>query len=79
MCDTRKQAMKYIFRGHTIFEYKPEAKFNKVVQHKVSGVIAAFDFCSMIDEDYRLLGQFFDTVYRHTQGEDVKLCDIEVS
>jgi hypothetical protein len=70
--------MKYIFRGHIIFEYKPEAKFNKVVQHEISGAIPAFDFCSMIDEDYRLLSEFFNTVYRHAQGEDVKLLDIEV-
>lgn len=71
--------MKYIYRGHTIFEYLPDAKFDKVVQHKVSGSIPAFDFCYMIDEDYRLLGQFFDTVYRHRMGEDVLLQDIEVS
>jgi hypothetical protein len=32
----------------------------------------------MINEDYRLLAKFFDTVYRHTQGEDVPLEDIEV-
>lgn len=70
--------MKYIFRGNIIFEYKPEAKFNKVVQHEISGGIPAFNFCSMIDEDYRLLSEFFNTVYNHTQGEDVKLCDIEV-
>jgi len=71
--------MKYIFRGNTIFEYKPEEKFNKVIQHKISGVIAGFDFCRMVDEDYKFLGQFFDTVHRHTQGEDVKLLDIEVN
>ena len=38
----------------------------------------AFDFCRMISEDYRLLGEFFTTVYRHTQGENVELKDIEV-
>jgi hypothetical protein len=32
----------------------------------------------MIDEDYKLLSEFFDRVYRHTQGEDVDLSDIEV-
>lgn len=70
--------MKYYFRGHIIFEYLPDAKYDKVIQHKVSGTIPAFDFCCMIDEDYRLLSEFFDIVYRHTQGEDVELKDIEV-
>jgi hypothetical protein len=32
----------------------------------------------MIPEDYRLLGEFFDKVYKHIQGEDVELIDIEV-
>ena len=69
--------MKYSFRGYTIFEYRPETR--DVVQHKISNTIPGFDFCIMIDEDYKLLSQFFDTVYRHTQGEDVELNDIEVS
>ena len=71
--------MKYIFRGNIIFEYKPDAKFDKVVQGKIHNVIPAFDFCKMIDEDYKLLGEFFDKVYRHTQGEDIVLEDIEVN
>jgi hypothetical protein len=71
--------MKYIFRGHVVFEYKPDAKYDKVVQGKISDAIPAFDFCSMIDEDYKLLGEFFNTVYRHTQGEDVILEDIKVN
>lgn len=71
--------MKYIFRGHPIFEYLPGRTFDKVVMHKVHDAIPAFDFCKMIDEDYKLLAQFFDTVYRHTQGEDVELKDIVVS
>ena len=71
--------MKYIFRGHVVFEYKPDEKYNKVIQHKVSGVIPAFDFCSMIPEDYKLLSNFFDTVYKHIQGEDIELKDIEVN
>lgn len=70
--------MKYIFRGHIVFEYLPNAKFDKVIQHKVNGVIPAFDFCSMIDEDYKLLGKFFETVHKHTQGENVELKDIIV-
>ena len=71
--------MKYIFRGHIVFEYDPDAKYDKVIQHKVSGVIPAFDFCHMIPEDYKLLGEFFDTIYRHTQGENVDLNNIEVN
>ena len=70
--------MKYIFRGHTVFEYKPDAKFDKVVQPKVNDWCPAFDYCNMIDEDYKLLGEFFNTVYKHTQGEEVELKDIEV-
>jgi len=71
--------MKYIFRGQVIFEYRPEAKFDKVIQHQINSCIPAFDFCCMIDEDYKLLAQFFETVYKHTQGENVELCDIEVT
>ena len=70
--------MKYIFRGKTVFEYLPNAKFDKVIQHSIDG-IPAFDLCSMVDEDYRLLGEFFNTVYRHIQGENVELKDIEVN
>ena len=70
--------MKYIFRGITIFEYDPKLERRKVVQHNVNG-IASFDYCSMIDEDYKMLGKFFETVYRHTQGEEVSLIDIEVN
>ena len=71
--------MKYIFRGHIVFEYDPDAKYDKVIQHKVSEVIPAFDFCHMIPEDYKLLSEFFDTIYRHTQGESVDLNNIEVN
>ena len=71
--------MKYIFRGNVVFEYKPDAKYDKVVQGQVSGAIPAFDFCKMIDDDYKLLGEFFNTVYKHTQGENVELKDIEVN
>ena len=70
--------MKYVFRGNVVFEYKPDAKYDKVVQGQIHGTIPAFDFCKMIDEDYKLLGEFFNTVYRHTQGEDVILEDIKV-
>lgn len=71
--------MKYIFRGHIVFEYNPDSRYDKVTQPKVRNTIPAFDFCNMIDEDYKLLAQFFDTVYRHTQGEDVELKDIVVN
>jgi len=74
--------MKYIFRGHIVFEYIPneERRIKGCVeQHKIHDVIPAFDFCRMIPEDYRILAEFFDTVYRHTQGEDVELKDIEVN
>ena len=75
--------MKYIFRGNTIFEYIPnELKRNrgKVKQHKIDGLpVAGFDYCRFIDEDYKLLAEFFNTVYRHTQGECVELKDIEVN
>jgi hypothetical protein len=74
----KSEVMKYIFRGHIVFEYKPDDKFDKVVQGQIHGAIPAFDFCKMIDEDYKLLGEFFNTVYRHTQGEDVPLENIEV-
>jgi len=73
------KSMKYIFRGHTVFEYIPNAQQDKVIQNRVSAVIPAFDFCHFINEDYKLLSQFFDTVYRHTQGEDVQLNDIIVN
>jgi hypothetical protein len=53
-------------------------KFDKVVQGQIHGTIPAFDFCKMIDEDYKLLGEFFNTVYRHTQGENVTLENIVV-
>lgn len=70
--------MKYVFRGWTVFEYRPD-KHPKLIQHQVHDTIPAFDFCNFINEDYRLLGEFFNTVYRHTQGEDVELKDIKVN
>jgi len=69
--------MKYIFRGHIVFEYIPDSH-EKVIQHKIHDTIPAFDFCSMIPEDYKLLSEFFDKVYRHINGEEVELKDIEV-
>jgi hypothetical protein len=70
--------MKYVFRGNVVFEYDPNDQYDKVKQGVIDGGIPAFDYCRMIPEDYRLLGEFFDRVYRHIQGEDVTLEDIEV-
>ena len=69
--------MKYIFRGHIIFEYKVETQ--DVIQHSFGGLSGSFDYCRFIPEDYKLLSQFFDTVYRHIEGEDVELVDIKVN
>jgi hypothetical protein len=69
--------MKYIFRGNIIFEYIP-GEYPKVVQPMIGDVIPAFNYCHMITEDYKLLGEFFTTVYKHIQGEDVELKDIRV-
>jgi hypothetical protein len=71
--------MKYIFRGHVVFEYDPNSKYDLVKQGSIHGRIAAFDFCSMLPEDYKLLGEFFTTVYKHTQGDEVELKDIVVN
>lgn len=73
--------MKYIFRGFTVFEYIPNEQI--VIEHNVPQLeplkIPAFNYCIMIPEDYKLLAGFFDTVYRHINGEDVKLVDIVVN
>jgi hypothetical protein len=70
--------MKYIFRGYTVFEYIPNNPGDKVIQHQIHGGIAAFDYCRFITEDYNHLSNFFDAVYRHIQGENIELKDIEV-
>lgn len=72
--------MKYVFRGHVVFEYIPDPnkKRGHVIQHQVHDTIAAFDYCEWIPEDYKLLAQFFDIVYRHINGEEIELNDIEV-
>jgi hypothetical protein len=60
--------MKYIFRGYTVFEYNPETQ--EVTQELIPNTdISAFDFCKWIPEDYKLLSEYFGTVYKHTQGE----------
>lgn len=73
--------MKYIFREHTVFEYKPNnpTYTDSVILHHIgTSSLDAFNYCRMVPEDYKLLSQFFDTVYKHTQGEDVELKNIEV-
>lgn len=71
--------MKYIFRSIVVFEYKPEITYgSKVIQGKVDNN-PAFDFCNMIIEDYKLLGEYFTTVYNHIKGENVELKDIIVN
>jgi hypothetical protein len=69
--------MKYIFRGNIVFEYVLERKV--VIQHWKHDKIPMFNYCSMIPEDYKLLSMFFDTVYRHIQGEAIELKDIVVN
>jgi hypothetical protein len=75
--------MKYIFRGHIIFEYIPNEENRDrgtVKQHNIEGTpISGFDYCRFIGEDWKILSEFFGIVYRHTQGENVELNDIEVS
>ena len=78
LCILNYRDMKYIFRGNIIFEYIPDG-VEKVIQHRIFDTIPAFDYCRMIPEDYKLLGEFFNRVYRHIQGEDVELKDIEVN
>lgn len=68
--------MRYIFRGHVVFNYDPKTK--EVTQGTVNGKIPAFDFCNFIDEDYKLLGEFFHKAYLHTQGVNIPLDDIVV-
>lgn len=70
--------MKYIFRGVIVFEYIPYGE-DKVVQHDVHNIIPAFNYCRMMPEDYKLLGEFFNKVYRHINGENVILEDIIVN
>lgn len=70
--------MKYIFRGHIVFEYDPNRKFDKLFQHKIGDKIPAFDFCIWSVEDYKLLSEFFRKAYDHENGKEVDLADYEV-
>jgi len=70
--------MKYIFRGHIVFEYDQDRK--EVFQHEIKGIgIPAFDFCRWIPEDYRLLAEFFTIAHKHAIGEEVELKNFEVN
>jgi hypothetical protein len=69
--------MKYIFRGITVFEYIPDTK--QVIEYKITATISAFTYCKFIPEDYKLLSEFFNTVYLHINGEEVQLEDIIVN
>jgi hypothetical protein len=73
----KNKTMSYVFRGNPVFEYIPNEGV-KLRNIKGYGDIPAFDYCSFINEDYKLMGEFFNTVYRHAQGEKVELKDIEV-
>jgi hypothetical protein len=77
--ETLGNKMRYVFRGHTVFDYDPTRPYEKVRQGRVHGDIPAFDHCVFIPEDFKLMSQFFDTVYRHINGEDVELKDIVVN
>lgn len=69
--------MKYIFRGIIVFRYYPKEKQVRLGYN--GDEYPAFDFCFFIPDDYKLLSEFFDTVYRHISGENVELKDIEVN
>lgn len=70
------KTMSYVFRGHTVFEYIPNEGVK--LRYIKDLETPAFDYCNFINEDYKLMGEFFNTVYRHAQGEKVELKDIEV-
>jgi hypothetical protein len=70
--------MVYKFRGHIIFEYNEE--FGYVIQHDIKNIgVPAFNHCRFIDEDYKLMSEFFNMVYLHRTGVEVELKDIIVS
>jgi hypothetical protein len=71
------KTMSYVFRGNAVFEYIPNEGV-KLRNVKGYGEIPAFDYCCFISEDYKLMSEFFDKVYRHTKGENIELEDIEV-
>lgn len=71
--------MKYIYRGNIIFEYDPDDKYEKVKLGFHNEGYTNWQYCRLIPDDYKLLSEYFDIVYRHIQGEDVELKDMEVN
>lgn len=68
--------MRFVFRGLVVFEYNPDTK--KIVLGRLDGEANFDTSCNLIPEDYKLISEFFDIAYRHTNGENVFLKDIEV-
>jgi hypothetical protein len=84
---TKIEEMKFIFRGLIIFEYRPGAEVNKVIQFNVEGTsipnvdgtsIPSFSLCIMESKHYAALSDFFKIVHDHIEGKDVDLSDIKV-
>ena len=71
-----KKQMKFIFRNIVIFEYDKDTKQVRIPN--TEGVGNNFNFCKFIPEDYKLIGDYFNTIYKDLQGKIVKLKDIEV-
>lgn len=68
--------MKFFFRGKLIFKYNPGGEVTIFMDHELG--IPAFNFCNWLTEDYKLIAEFWDLVYRHKSGEDVELKDVEL-
>ena len=68
--------MKYVFRGNVVVEYDPVTK--QVTAPLQDGVIANFDYCNFIPEDYKLLAQFFERAYKHATGDGTLLDLIDI-
>ena len=71
------KTMSFVFRGKVVFEYIPNEGVKLCTLKNVD--VPAFDYCCFIKEDYKLMSEFFDTVYRDINGEDVELKDIVVN
>jgi hypothetical protein len=68
--------MKYYFRDVVVFEYNPITKQCKAGE--VHNNIIGFNYCNFIDEDYKLLSEYFNRIYKHKKGKEVDLTDIKV-
>lgn len=73
----KNKTMSFVFRGKVVFEYIPNEGVKLCTLKNVD--VPAFDYCCFIKEDYKLMSEFFDTVYRDMNGEDVELKDIVVN